>query len=185
MTNSQAHQDVFALKTCINKSYIEVGGNRPKKWNNTFLLEENGFTGYTIENAIKWQDKWYKSTRTNQIFWDNALTFDYKKALFESNIGLNVGYLSCDIDPAANTFQALKKIIRSGINFDCITFEDDRYNENEPYDLYATNFLKSYGYKVAVSDVYTESNNLFETWFVKEHIDFDSCTYTEWIKENI
>ena len=48
-----------------------------------------------------------------------------------------------------------------------------------------TNFLKSYGYKVAVSDVYTESNNLFETWFVKEHIDFNSCTYTEWIKENI
>ena len=108
MTNSQAYQDLFALKTCINKSYIEVGGNRPKKWNNTFLLEENGFTGYTIENATKWQDKWYESNRTNQIFWENALTFDYKKALLESNIGLNVGYLSCDIDPAANTFQALK-----------------------------------------------------------------------------
>lgn len=185
MTNSQAYQDIFALSVSKNKSYIEIGGNRPKKWNNTYALEKQGYKGFSLERNTKWQNQWAESDRINPIYWDDALTFDYSKAMLENNMSGRVGYLSCDIEPASNTFKALQRVISQGIEFDCITFEDDRYDEKDPYDQYAIDFLKGYGYKLAVKDVYTlKEKNLFETWFVKDDIDFTTCTFEEWLRSN-
>lgn len=182
-TFSQAHQDIFALSVCTNKTYIEIGGNRPKKWNNSFLLEQNGFKGFSIERNTKWQEQWNTSDRINPIYWDDALTFDYVSALKENNLTTNVGYLSCDIEPAKNTFDALKKVIESGITFECITFEDDRYAESIEYDKLAIDFLKDHGYKLAVKDVYTSNNELFETWFINEQLVFPQIDYKIWLKK--
>lgn len=179
---SQSYQDIFALVTCKNKTYIEIGGNRPKKWNNTFLLEQHGFKGFSIERNLKWQNLWTEARRNNPIYWDDALTFDYFKTLQDNGLSKNVGYLSCDIEPAKNTFDALKKVIQDGVEFECITFEDDRYNESESYNTYATDFLKDYGYKVAVKDVYTLDNKqLFETWFVKNDYDIKETSFEQWL----
>ena len=93
-----------------------------------------------------------------------------------------IGFLSCDIEPAANTFAALQKVIEDGISFDCITFEHDNYKSNTDYDIIARKYLLSKGYKVAVENVYAmnKPQRIFETWFVKDDVEFNQMTFDEW-----
>jgi hypothetical protein len=186
-TNSQSFQDIFALEICKNKTYIEIGANRPIKRNNTLLLEQNNFLGYSVEFNIKWQRFWQKAKRKNNIYFANAITFDYATANAENNLNNNIGYLSCDIEPVANTFSALKKVLNDGVTFECITFEHDYYQSDTDLRPKVDSFLKKRGYKIAVYNVYLypEKQNLFETWYVHQSIDFETVSFDEWIKKNI
>lgn len=182
MVGAQSLQDVFASTVCKNKTYIEIGGNHPYKMNNSFLLEHQGWQGFSIELDTKYKRHWDKSERTNKIYWDNALTFDYLNAIKENNLSNNIGYLSCDIEPPYNTFKALQTVIDLGIEFECITFEHDLYQFSAvDYNQKAIDFLTQHGYKVAVTNVcVANTEDYFETWFVKSHIDFETITYQEW-----
>jgi len=194
ISNSQLYQDVFALNTAIDKTYIEIGAAGPIKINNTYLLEQNQFKGFSIElkdtKVIQWSDP---AIRKNQIYCADAITFDYVQAAKDNNLSNHFGYLSCDIEPPVNTFAALKRVIEQGIVFDCITFEHDKYQSEIDYDPIVTKYLLSKGYKVAVKDVYRlrkfrpEGSKkkilrkcFMETWFVHESIDFKEQTYDEW-----
>ena len=66
---SQVHQDVFALKTAKNKTYIEIGAAGPIKYNNTYLLEKNGWQGFSLELNQNRVDQWFEewSDRKNKI----------------------------------------------------------------------------------------------------------------------
>ena len=184
-SNSQSLQDIFALSVCTKKTYIEIGANRPRKWNNTLLLEQNGFKGFSIEYSKKWKTHWETSDRTNKIYWDNALTFDYRLAVEENNMSASIGYLSCDIEPPQKTFDALVRVINSGIDFECITFEDDRYQSTGNYHILAEKFLAKNGYKVAVKDVtLKDTDQIFETWFVKNTVDFETVDFNTW-RQNV
>ena len=121
---SQVHQDVFALKTAKIKTYIEIGAAGPIKYNNTYLLEKNGWQGFSLELNQNRVDQWFEewSDRKNKIYCADAIAFDYVSALEENNLSTHIGYLSCDIDPPENTFAALRRVIEQGITFDCITF---------------------------------------------------------------
>lgn len=184
ISNSQSFQDIFALQVCKNKTYIEIGANRPIKRNNSFLLEQNDFVGYSIEYNTKWQRYWTKSGRKNKIYFADAINFDYINANKENNISNLVGYLSCDIEPVTNTFSALKKVIESGILFECITFEHDFYQSAVDLRYKVDSYLEKKGYKIAVNDVYLypEKTKIFETWYVHNSIEFDACNFDTWIK---
>jgi hypothetical protein len=179
---SQSFQDEFALQICKNKSYIEIGANSPNRMSNTFLLEQNGFLGFSVELDASFKRKWDKSTRKNTVIWGNALALNYSQTASSTGITKNVGYLSCDIEPPQNTFFALKKVIEEGFVFECITFEHDAYQSTDNYDKIARDYLESAGYKVAVENVYVGNNpeQIFETWFVKEDIEFTKMDYTTW-----
>jgi hypothetical protein len=193
-TNSQLYQDVFALTTAKNKTYIEIGAAGPIKINNTYLLEQNGFTGFSIEWKDTRVEQWKNpSVRINSIYCADAISFDYLQGIKENNLSKNVGYLSCDIEPPSNTFAALKRVIEQGIVFDCITFEHDKYQSEIDYDPIVTEYLLSKGYKVAVKDVYRLRKHrpegskkkilrkcFMETWFVHSSIDFQEKTYDDW-----
>lgn len=187
-SRSQAKQDEFAfLIGGMNGTYLEVGASHPRSKNNTYNLETKaGWKGISIELDESYKDKWLEHPeRQNKIYFDNALKFNYTKALRMNGLPIHLNYLSCDIEPVENTFAALKRVIESGISFDCITFEDDRYRNDLDYNIRATEFLKNHGYKPAVIDVYArEPQRLFETWFVRNEIDFAEMTFTEWLKEN-
>lgn len=186
LSYSQAGQDWFALSVVTeNKSYIEIGANDYRKSNNTYPLEVNhGWTGFSLElNQKKFREVWKTQTeRTNKIYWDNAITFDYATAAKENNMPKRIGYLSCDIEPPSNTFAALQKVIEDGIEFDCITFEHDRYKSKENYDIISREYLQSKGYVVAVENVYAMNKpaRMFETWFVKNDIIINTTPYDEW-----
>lgn len=181
-SRSQSLQDVFAFLVCKNKTYIEIGGNHPAKKNNTLNLENNGFQGYSIEFDKKWELDWQSSTRSNPCFFANALDFDYATNNNNLQLPKHIGYLSCDIEPPKNTYSALVKVIEQGISFDCITFEHDAYKSKDDYNQLAQDFLSNHGYKVAVTNVYHKENvdRFYETWFVKDSIDFTSIDYHTW-----
>jgi hypothetical protein len=183
-SNSQAFQDLFALQICKNKTYIEIGANRPIKRNNSFLLEQNGFTGYSIEYNTKWERFWNKVKRNNNIYFADAITFDYNTANLENKLSNKIGYLSCDIEPVTNTFSALKKVISDGVEFECITFEHDLYQSDIDLRPKVDSFLQKRGYKIAVYDVYLypEKQNIFETWYVHNSVDFELCSFDNWLK---
>lgn len=186
---SQAGQDYFALSVVTNnKTYIEIGANDFRKSNNTYPLEVNhNWLGFSLElNQKKFKRAWECQTeRTNKIYWENAITFDYAQAVKENKMPSHVGYLSCDIEPAENTLLALKKVITDGIEFDCITFEHDYYKNNSNYHDQAVNFLKDYGYKVAIPNVFAmnKPNRVFETWFVKDDIEYQPVDYNTWLSQ--
>lgn len=181
---SQLHQDVFALNTAKNKTYIEIGAAGPIKYNNTNLLEQHGWKGFSLELNQSRVNQWYEDScqRKNKIYCADAIKFDYVSALKENNLPSRIGYLSCDIEPPENTFAALRQVIEQDIVFDCITFEHDKYQSEIDYDPIVTEYLKSKGYKVAVRDVYRWRKRpcYLETWYVYNDIDFDEQIWEQW-----
>jgi hypothetical protein len=146
------------------------------------LLEANGWGGFSVEFDDIHKAEW-QAERTNSIYWADAMLFDYRSKLEENNLSSHVGYLSCDIEPADNTFTALRRVIEQGITFDCITFEHDKYRSVIDIDPLVREYLARHGYKVAVSDVYREIKKtikMFETWFVRESLDFKTQPYRDW-----
>ena len=192
---SQAGQDLFAIELFGNHgTYIDIGAGEPINLNNTYLLEvKKNWNGISVDYGDHDQEKIQKlkklwnncKERKNKIYWADALTFDYKNALEENNISSKVDFLSCDIDPQENTFFALKKVINDGIRPKLIAFETDYYREKINYSELAYDFLRPYGYKVGVNNVYSnlKKNKIFETWFVYETIDFSTIEYSKWVKK--
>lgn len=183
---SQARQDHFAFNTTGTAgTYIEIGANRPLKGSNTYNLEVvAGWKGFSVELNSKYKKDWDICVeRNNPVYWEDAITFDYEKTLISNSLPKHINYLSCDIEPPVNTFSALKRVIDQGINFDFISFEHDRYQSDEDFHTIANNFLSGYGYKIAVYDVYLKNNpsNVFETWFIKNTINLDTVSYSEWL----
>ena len=187
---SQAGQDLFALELFGDEgSYIDIGAGVPIKDNNTYKLEvEHNWKGYSVEILEHYKDLWNNfKKKKNKIYWVDALTFDYKKAIIENNLNTNIDFLSCDIDPQEKTFLALKKLINDGIKPKLITFETDFYREEKDYSILAYEFLKPFGYKYAVKNVYSnlKKRKIFETWFIKSDINFETLDYSKWVKKNV
>lgn len=187
----QSYQDLFALEIVgKNGIYLEIGACLPQLSSNTYVLEVyNNWKGISIELDTSRIPVWEAdSDRKNKVYWDNALTFDYADALLKNDLTMKVNYLSCDIEPPSNTFLALQRVIDQGITFDCITFEHDLYACPYPdYNVIATDYLATKGYKPAVTNVFDASNpsqnTHFETWFVKNEIEYPVLDFRQWINK--
>jgi len=186
----QSLQDVFAHEISKkNGTYIEIGAAFPVTGSNTYSLEvDNNWRGFSIElNKNHYEGYWNECTeRKNPIYWANALTFDYAEALVANGLTTHVNYLSCDIEPPYNTFLALQRVIDQGITFDCITFEHDLYcNPNPNYNIMATGYLANNGYKPAVVDVHEGTHKHYETWFVRNNIEYDIVNFDTWVAKKL
>ena len=76
---SQLGQDIFVLDL-INESstYLEVGCQDSKIINNTYLLEQKGWTGISID-IINYSDNW--KSRKNKFVCSDALKTNFKALL--------------------------------------------------------------------------------------------------------
>ena len=192
---SQAGQDLFAVELFGERgTYIDIGAGEPINLNNTYLLEvKKKWKGISIDygdsnekKILELKKLWDNcKERANKIYWADALTFNYKNALDENNINCEIDFLSCDIDPQENTFLALKKLINDGVRPKYIAFETDLYREKINYSNLAYEFLRPYGYKIGVKNVYSnlKKNKIFETWFISENINFDTIDYSKWVNK--
>ena len=187
----QAHQDAFAYSIAGEQgTYIEIGAFKPATKNNTYGLEvDHGWKGFSLELNIKWKQAWDECLeRHNPVCWTDATTFDYLTQVDAMRMPRRINYLSCDIEPPNNTFTALKRVIEQGIDFDCITFEHDKGNPGfahllvDNYEQQAIDFLAQYNYRPVVLDVYAGKNTewFFETWFVKNDIEYPSMKFEDW-----
>lgn len=193
---SQAGQDLFAFELFgYNGTYIDVGAGEPKNGNNCYLLEvkkkwkgfsvEYGDPRYKLKN-VDIKNLWKKHPeRKNKVYWTDAKIFDYKKGLIENKLKKDIDFLSCDIDPQVDTLIALKKVLRDGVRPKYIAFETDYYREKINYSNLAYKFLKPYGYKIGIKNVFSnlKKNKVFETWFIRKKLDFKTTDYKDWIKK--
>ena len=192
---SQAGQDLFAYELFgLNGTYIDIGAGDPIRGNNCYLLETNyNWRGFSVDFGDSNEDirqnlksRWLKHPeRKNMIYWSDAINFNYMQGVNENNLDKNIDFLSCDIDPQEKTLMALKKVILDGIKPKLICFETDFYREKKDYSLLAYNFLEPYNYKIGVKNVYSnlKKNKIFETWFLRNDVDFQTIDYSTWVKK--
>jgi hypothetical protein len=158
MSYSQVGQDLWVLSLIKKGTFLDIGCRGPKDINNTLLLEENGWTGVSIDiedYSEAWKD------RKTQFICADAITFDYRSI---QNGSALVDYLSLDIEGNGDRFKALEKVINDGFEFKLITIEHDSYRvdpelEREPQ----RKLLLSLGYKFAFKDV--GDPQPYEDWY--------------------
>ncbi len=185
---SQSGQDQFAYNISgSNGTYLEIGAHDPIINSNTFNLEVKcNWNGISVEYDKSFQKSWRDNKlRKNNVLWDDAFNIDYSSLIKQRDLPNRLNYLSCDIEPAENTFNILKKVISSKLNFDFISFEHDKYSIGNKYEDLSIEYLKNYNYKVAVKGVYSRNKRykIYETWFVNNDIDFEEIDYNVWKKE--
>tara|TARA_B100001564_G_scaffold164093_1_gene137965 strand:- start:67 stop:693 length:627 start_codon:yes stop_codon:yes gene_type:complete len=185
---SQSGQDQFAYNISgSNGTYLEIGAHDPVINSNTFNLEVKcNWNGISIEYDKSFQMSWGDNKlRKNNVVWDDAFNINYSSLIKQRELPNRLNYLSCDIEPAENTFNILKKVISSELNFDFISFEHDKYSIGNKYEDLSIEYLKNYNYKVAVKDVYSRNKRykIYETWFVNNDIDFEEMDYSVWKEE--
>ena len=185
---SQSGQDQFAYNISgSNGTYLEIGAHDPVINSNTFNLEVKcNWNGISIEYDKSFQISWGDNKlRKNNVVWDDAFNINYSSLIKQRELPNRLNYLSCDIEPAENTFNVLKKVISSELSFDFISFEHDKYSIGNKYEDLSIEYLKNYNYKVAVKDVYSRNKRykIYETWFVNNDIDFEEMDYSVWKKE--
>jgi hypothetical protein len=186
---SQSGQDQFAYNISgSNGTYLEIGAHDPVINSNTFNLEVKcNWNGISIEYDKTFQKSWDDNKlRKNNVIWDDAFNINYSSLIKQRALPYRLNYLSCDIEPAENTFNILKKIISSKLNFDFISFEHDKYSIGSKYEDLSIKYLKDCNYKVAVKNVYSRNKRykIYETWFVNNDIDFEEMDYSVWKEEH-
>ena len=185
---SQSGQDQFAYNISgSNGTYLEIGAHDPIINSNTFNLEVKcNWNGISVEYDKSFKMSWGDNKlRKNDVVWDDAFNINYSSLIKQRELPNRLNYLSCDIEPAENTFNILKKVISSKLNFDFISFEHDKYSIGSKYEDLSIEYLKNYNYKVAVKDVYSRNKRykIYETWFINNDIDFEEMDYSVWKKE--
>jgi tetratricopeptide (TPR) repeat protein len=163
---SQVYQDIFVLTMLDGKRegrFVEVGCGDPVLNNNTILLEkEFGWTGIAIDILLEKTDKFNRERPTKTICTD-ATILNYSDILDKGDYD----YLQLDCEPAINTFKTLLRIPFDTHKFAVITFEHDKYiDENKEIQEKAKDYLESYGYIRVVNNISEDKFSPFEDWWV-------------------
>lgn len=155
---SQEKQDEFVLHMMNGKvgEYLEVGASHPIDINNTFLLEQHGWTGLSIDIDDSCRNIWLEK-RKNPLIIADALTFEYPQKE-------RIDYLQIDVDPSETSFKALLQVLKSKTRFSIITYETDAYADNT-YVQPSRQLLQSEGYKLIRADVMCGFGP-FEDWYI-------------------
>ena len=156
---SQAGQDLFAYRVLgeLKKGlFLDVGANHPIDRNNTYGLEQIGWTGLCVDNDVYCSSlsflrkcSWLRADATKPDVW---LVFDS-----------GVEYLSLDCDMA--TFGVLAAMPLSTFRFRVATIEHDAYRFGGGPRSQIRTLMKYHGYDLLCADV-SDKGEPFEDWWV-------------------
>ena len=171
---SEAGQDEFAYRQIgLNGTFLDIGCQHPITHNNTFSLENYGWTGLLVEIKLDWKEL-CKQARLSPLIIGDALLIDWAFVLRDLGLGPTIDYLSLDIDefdegPKIKALTVLKALIDAGYTFRCITVEHDAYKQGEEPRKSLRELLTANGYKLFRGDVsYTDGpNHEFEDWWIR------------------
>jgi hypothetical protein len=186
---SQCGQDlfVFNLLKKQNGTFLDLGCYLPKNINNTYLLEQNGWTGLSLD-INDYQKEW--SERKNPFVKCDCFKQNYNELLskyYETNI---IDYLSLDMEKLGDRYKLLEIILNTSYEFKVITIEHDSHlgdNYVTHEKIPQRNLLTNMGYVLVCADVSHKDypNDYYEDWWVnKKYVKEE--TYKTWIsnKEN-
>ena len=163
---SQAGQDLFVLSALNGKKngkFLDLGCHHPTQGgNNTYLLEKdfnwNGLSYDINPTPIKEFPKY----RASKAMCQDCLNINWEEVISFSS---HFDYLSLDLEPAAITFECLKRIPLDKVEFSVITYEHDMYRFGEEYKHASHKLLSSYGY-IRVCENIKHNGNIFEDWYI-------------------
>ena len=165
---SQSMQDMFVLSMLEGKTegyYVEIGGDRPRTINNTWLLEDKfDWKGVSFE-IEDYKVEYFNTIRKNKCVCADATTFDYKTFFEENDYPKQIDYLQLDCDPPHVTLAALNKLPLDDYRFSVITFETDKYAGGYDVQTQSMYTLQDHGYVRVCQNVHNEGNP-YEDWWV-------------------
>ena len=171
---AQVFQDIFVLACLDGKkdgTYIEIGAGDPKIGNNTLLLEQLGWNGFSIDTSEKFTKKWNESDRKNLMIQQDAINLDYLKLINENLKTDNVDYLQIDLDESISSFEVLKKIPFYDVQFAVITYEHDHYiDASRKGRQKSRDLLESHGYVLVAGNISPDDKSPFEDWWVHPNL---------------
>lgn len=181
---SQLGQDLFVYDLLKDQkqnecTYLEFGGQNPRKGNNTYNLELQGWKGLSFDIKKQLIPMW-KKYRKNPLLIQDTTTTNWNK-IFDNYSYLKspIDYLSFDVDDA--TKKTLLNFPFDKIRFKIITFEHNLYIEPKLKKL-SVDFFKSLGY-ILVCENISIRNGPLEDWWVDEKY-IDKSKYGKYICKN-
>lgn len=180
-SRGESGQDFWAFAQCGHKldgTFIDIGSNEPIRWNNTYALEEVGWTGVLVELDPQYRELTERD-RKNPLLTQDARTVNWKRLVIQECIPARVDYLSLDIDENEERDLAttiLKNLFASGISWNCATIEHDGYRYGDNPRLKIRELMQDHGYTLARADVEigqyrggngTGNGKPFEDWWVR------------------
>jgi hypothetical protein len=185
---SQCGQDLFVYNISQGKpgKFLDLGCSLPKKINNTYLLELNGWDGISLD-IIDFSNQW-KERRCKFIQAD-CLNQDYNELLKGYYDNEVIDYLTLDMEGCGDRFKLLQKIIDTNYKFKIITIEHDAYLGNhfdEAERLPQRQLLESKGYKLICGDISHSRHPemYFEDWWVNPEY-FEESVINSWSSNQI
>ena len=172
---SQSMQDMFVLSMLDGKRngvYVEIGADKPKIINNSYLLERKfGWRGVSFE-LDESKVEFFNLRRKNKCICTDATSFDYKSLFEERNYPKQIDYLQLDIDPCEATFHALKQIPFDDYRFSVITYEHELYRASangcgidDIWQKESAKIFEKNGYERVIKNV-ANMGNPYEDWWV-------------------
>jgi hypothetical protein len=185
---SQCGQDIFVYNLMKGQpgKFLDLGCSLPKKINNTYLLELNGWFGISLD-IQNFNEQWKE--RSCPFIQSNCLTEDYNTLLpkhYDSNL---IDYLTLDMEGCGDRFKLLSKIMDTNYEFKIITIEHDSYMGDsfvKGEKIPQRELLKSKGYILIGSDIsHSKSPDLFfEDWWVNPK-HFSQEEINKWVSEKV
>ena len=168
-SKSQAGQDLWAYKMLVepdnlfNGTFLDIGCNEPVAWNNTYALEQLGWTGLLMDNNEGCFGRCRVHRKANSILAD-ATTFNW------DTVGpKDFYYLSLDVDEA--TPDALANLLKFKIGFRAATIEHDSYRFGMDPRNRMRDMMEAAGYLLLCRDVNNNDPAFpFEDWWVNPHL---------------
>ena len=134
MQFSKEGQDLFAnffINDFRSKYFLDLGCSHPKNGNNTYMLENQGWSGLIVDNRPDLFDL-YKQTNRNCICkladLTDAIQLNDVCDTFIENFGNHIDYISFDVDAA--TIKVVENFPFEKLTFGIMTFEHDVYHLN-------------------------------------------------------
>jgi len=185
---SQCGQDVFVTNLIPSQgTFLDLGCYLPRKINNTYLLEKNGWNGISID-INDYSNEW--KSRSTKFIKADCFSLEYKEFL-QSNFKKNfpIDYLSIDMEKIGERYKLVNKVLETGFEFKIITIEHDGHISNE-FILNERNpqreLLKKYGYELICSDVSNQNDPdlFYEDWWINPKY-FNKSETEKWKADRI
>ena len=107
---SQCGQDLFVTNVLKQKKgkFLDLGCYLPVKINNTFLLEQNGWTGVSVD-IIDYSEEW--KVRKTPFIHKDCFEIDYTTFLPNHYDDKIIDYLSLDMEVVGERYKLLQKLL--------------------------------------------------------------------------
>jgi hypothetical protein len=183
---SQCGQDIFVLSLLNKKNgtFLDLGCYLPKNINNTYLLEQQGWSGISLD-ITDYKKEW--EIRKTPFIKTDCLLEDYEKLLKKYYIENVIDYLSLDMEIVGDRYKLLDIIMKTGYEFKVITIEHDSHLGSEYVNkekIPQRNLLNRLGYFLLCSNVSHKDypKDYYEDWWINPKF-FDKKDYESWVSD--